>query len=37
MLLVVRNALKRRISLDALTTVPGDKDVHQTDVLPAEA
>jgi hypothetical protein len=37
MLLVVRNALKRGISLDALTTAPGDKDVHQTDVLPAEA
>lgn len=37
MLLVIRNALKRRIQLDALMTVPGDKDVHQTDVLPVEA
>jgi hypothetical protein len=36
MLLVIRNTLKRRIKLDALMTVPGDKDVHQTDVLPVE-
>jgi hypothetical protein len=34
MLLVIKNRLKRRISPDALMTVPGDKDVHQTDVLP---
>jgi hypothetical protein len=34
MLLVVQNRLKRSLSLDALMTVPGDKDVHQTDVLP---
>lgn len=37
MLLTIRNNLKRRVQLDALMTVPGDKDVHQTDVLPVEA
>lgn len=37
MLLVIRNTLKRRVSLDALMTVPGDKDVHKTNVLPVEA
>lgn len=37
MLLVIRNTLKHRIQLDALMTVPGDKEVRQTDVLPVEA
>lgn len=36
MVLVIRNALKRTVLLDALMTVPGDKDIHQTDVLPVE-
>ena len=34
MLLVIRNALKKRVLLDALMTVPGDKVVHETNVLP---
>jgi hypothetical protein len=34
MLLVTQNRLKRSISLDALMTVPGDKGIHETSVLP---
>jgi hypothetical protein len=34
MLLVIRNRLKRSVSLDALMTVPGDKGIHETSVLP---
>jgi hypothetical protein len=34
MVLILRNALKEKVLLDALMTVPGDKDVHPTDVLP---
>ena len=34
MLLVIRNRLKRSVSLDALMTVPGDNGVHETSVLP---
>jgi hypothetical protein len=34
MLLVTQNRLKRSISLDAVMTVPGDKGVHETSVLP---
>lgn len=37
MLLVIRNRLKRSVSLDALMTVPGDKGVHETSVLPVGA
>ncbi len=34
MVLIIRNTLKQKVLLDALMTVPGDKDVHETSVLP---
>ena len=34
MLLVIQNRLKHSVSLDALMTVPGDKGIHETSVLP---
>jgi hypothetical protein len=36
MVLIIRNALKRTVLLDALMTVPGEKDPLRTDVLPVE-
>jgi hypothetical protein len=36
MVLIIRNFLKRKVLLDALMTVPRDKNVLRTDVLPIE-
>lgn len=36
MMLVIRNKLKRRLYLDALMTVPGKKEILNTNVLPVE-
>jgi hypothetical protein len=36
MLLVIRNKLKRRLSYDALMTVPGKKGIYKTSVLSVE-
>jgi len=36
MLLVIRNRLKRRLSFDALMTVPEKKGIYETSVLPVE-
>jgi hypothetical protein len=36
MLLVTRNKLKRRLFFDAMMTVPGEKEIYKTSVLPAE-
>ncbi len=36
MMLVTRNRLKRRLSFDALMTVPEKKEIYKTSVLPVE-
>ena len=36
MLLVLRNKLKRRLSFDALMTLPEKKEIYKTSVLPVE-
>jgi hypothetical protein len=36
MLLVIRNKLKRRLAFDALMTVPEQKGIYETSVLPVE-
>jgi hypothetical protein len=36
MLLTIRNKLKRRLYLDALMTVPGEKETYKTSILPIE-
>jgi hypothetical protein len=36
MLLTIRNKLKRRLYLDALMTVPGEKEIYKTSILPIE-
>ena len=36
MLLVVKNKTKYKIRMDALMTIPGQKDVHNTTILPID-
>ncbi|HEY4354913.1 MAG TPA: hypothetical protein VGN16_04125 [Acidobacteriaceae bacterium] len=34
MLLIIGNALKQKVRFDALMTIPGDKELHETSILP---